>query len=223
VTCVDTTDCIAVGSPSGSEIGLAEQWDGTTWTALKTPNGTGNLESVSCTSATSCVAVGESLNDLQVASPLIYSWNGTKWTTEASAGTSLPNLGLTGVSCTSPARCLAVGYAIDRLGSPEAFSEIWNGSTWAAESIPTPRGGAEPEGVQCSSAIACVTVGARSHGAFAEGWDGAAWTVQKTATPVGAGTSAAFEGVTCAHSVSCTAVGSYSNSSGLEPTLAEAT
>jgi hypothetical protein len=276
VSCITTTDCIAVGSPSGSEIGLAEQWDGKTWSALKTPNGTGNLDSVSCASATSCmavgttegssqplpvplaeswdgkkwsvthipnpagsfqadvrgvsclsaedcVAVGESLNDLQVASPLIYSWNGTKWTIETSASVSLTNLGLTGVSCASPTGCLAVGYAIDKLGSPEAFSEIWNGKNWTAEKTPTPSGGAEPAGVQCSSATTCVTVGARSRGALAEEWDGSEWTIQKTTTPVGAGTSAAFEGVSCVSSGSCTAVGSYSNSSGLELTLAEAT
>ena len=231
VSCTSATSCMSVGTTEGSSqplpVPLAESWDGQKWSMTQIPNPAGSFQAdvrgISCPSADDCVAVGESLNDLQVASPLIYSWNGTKWTIETSAGASLSNLGLTGVSCTSPSSCLVVGYAVDRLGSPEAFSEVWNGSTWTSEKIPTPHGGAEPDGVQCSSATACVTVGARSRGALAEGWDGTGWTIEKTTTPVGAGTSAALVGVTCASSVTCTAVGSYSNSSGLELTLAEAT
>ena len=273
MSCVTTTDCFAVGLNGADDSGLVEEWNGTNWTTLKTPVGSGLLERVSCTSATACmavgytysnthppkplaeswngtkwtitpiqkpagsfqvemlgvscatsdvcVAVGSSSNDRNVSSPLAYSWNGTDWTMEQSAGTSIPDLGLTGVSCVSATGCVAVGYALDKLESPEAFSEIWNGTTWTAEKIPTPTGGAEPYGVHCSSATACVTVGARGSGALAEGWNGTAWTVEKTANPVGSGTSADFEGVSCASSMSCTAVGSYTNSSGLELTLAE--
>jgi hypothetical protein len=66
VSCLSTTDCTAVGT---SWDALAETWDGTSWTVenLPTPSGAAGLElgtnpvslnSVSCTSATTCTAVG---------------------------------------------------------------------------------------------------------------------------------------------------------------------
>ena len=136
---------------------------------LQKPAGSFQLEmlGVSCIAADACVAVGASGNDRGINSPLAYSWNGTKWTADKSAGASVANLGLTGVSCISSSDCVAVGYSLDKLESPEAFSEIWNGSTWTAEKIPTPTGGAEPYSVRCSSETACVTVGARGSGALA--------------------------------------------------------
>lgn len=275
VDCVSTTDCIAVGSPNQPELGLAEQWNGSTWTALGTPGGFGALDGISCisanacmavgsaegtggsaasvplaeswngaiwsvtatpspsgsvqaellssscTSGTSCMAVGVSQGSTGLDTPLIESWNGTKWTIATSAGTSLGSLGLTGVSCVSTTDCLAAGYSIDRLGSPGAFSEIWDGSNWTAEKTPTPTGGADLYGVECSSPTSCVTVGARGRGALAEVWDGSAWTVQKTATPAGSSGSAVFDGADCSSSTTCTAVGGYTNSRGLGLTLAE--
>ena len=274
VTCITTTDCIAVGAPNTEEDGLAEQWNGKTWVVLQTPSGEGELESVSCTSASACVAVGTALEETgpvplaeswngtewkvmklapvgsgsietellsvscgsaescvtvgvalseeEVGSPVIESWNGTKWSTENSAAGSPANLGLTGVSCTSAARCMVTGYSFDRLGSPEAYSEISNGTTWKTENIPSPGGGAVLYDLECSSSNACVTVGGGAKGALAEGWNGKIWTVEKAVNPPGSGTSTYLEGVDCTTSTACTAVGDYTNKSGLELTLAEA-
>ena len=171
VSCISGTSCMAVGSTVSNTRPpkpLAESWNGTEWTVtpLQKPAGSFQLEmlGVSCIAADACVAVGASGSDRGINSPLAYSWNGTKWTADKSAGASVANLGLTGVSCVSSSDCVAVGYSLDKLESPEAFSEIWNGSTWTAEKIPTPTGGAEPYSVRCSSETACVTVGARGSG-----------------------------------------------------------
>jgi hypothetical protein len=282
VTCLTTTDCIAVGPSEFFELGLAEQWNGKTWTELSTPEGFGTLDGISCRSATdcmavgdaestsgesesivtlaeswngqdwtvtktpnpagseaaellstsckgadSCVAVGASENSAGVYTPLVETWNGQKWSIASSAGTNLGSLGLTGVSCPSSADCLAVGYTIDRTGSTDAFSEVWNGSSWTAEKTPTPNGGAEVFGVQCSSASSsssnCVSVGERARGALVESWNGTAWTIEKAASPPGSDGSAFFNGVDCSSATSCAAVGGYTNSRGLGLTLAEAT
>jgi hypothetical protein len=65
VSCASTSDCTAVGyytSSSGTALTLAEQWDGTSWTIEPTPNPTNStgsyLSSVSCTTTTTCTAVG---------------------------------------------------------------------------------------------------------------------------------------------------------------------
>jgi hypothetical protein len=228
LSCTSATACIAVGvlEEGTRPAALAESWNGTAWSLLKTPGtGTGSIDELladSCGSAQSCVAVGVSVNDEGIGSPLIESWNGSKWSLGKSAATSVVNLGLTGVSCTSGTSCMVTGYSFDRLDTPVAFSEVWNGTTWTAEKIPSASGGTVLYGLQCFSADACVTVGGNGTGALAEGWDGKTWTVLKPVNPPDSGTTTFLVGVDCTSSTACTAVGYYANKSGLELTLAEA-
>ncbi|MFZ0666945.1 MAG: hypothetical protein WAM97_14430 [Acidimicrobiales bacterium] len=227
VSCV-SGGCMAVGdAPNSSEtpIPLAETWDGTTWTPTIAPSPAGSVQaqflSVSCTSFKSCVAVGVSYDNNGNPSALAESWNGKTWTIGAPVGPPDGSLGLTGVSCPSATDCVAVGYTINRLDSPSAFAESWNGQVWTAEKLPTPSGGAQVYDVACSSADACVAVGGRGNGTLAEGWNGTVWTVEKTANPPGSSGSGYLDGVTCAPS-SCTAVGYYTNTAGNALTLVEA-
>ena len=66
---------------------LAEGWNGAAWALQSTPAISGStfatLESVSCTSATNCWAVGVSDNSAG-SDPLIEKWNGTNWSVTAS-------------------------------------------------------------------------------------------------------------------------------------------
>jgi len=275
VTCLTTTNCIAVG---GSAIatdtdGLAEQWNGKVWTIMQMPPGDGELESVSCTSATACIAIGieigesgpaplaeswngttwsvmtlpslgagsneTELNAISCSSPnscvavgvsetsedtdlpIIVSWNGTVWSTENSAKISSTALDLTGVACTS-AGCMATGYDLDRIGSPEAYSEFSSGTTWTSIKMPSPSGGVELYGLQCSTSDACITVGGGIKGALAESWNGKAWSAENVVNPPGSGSSTFLYGVDCLSTTACTAVGDYTNKSGAEFTLAEA-
>jgi hypothetical protein len=71
VSCTSATNWTAVGyyyCASGSTVTLAEQWNGTTWTVEVTPSPAGAdespLNSVSCTAASTCTAVGEYQNTL---------------------------------------------------------------------------------------------------------------------------------------------------------------
>lgn len=86
-------------------------------------DGTSGPDSVSCSRASSCVAVGSFLE----ASPLrnveiAVVWNGTTWRLTSPAG---PPSGLASVSCTRPTFCMAVGQ-----DGNLALTERWNGSTW---------------------------------------------------------------------------------------------
>ena len=129
-----------------------------------------NLSGISCLSPTHCVAVRQSSAERGATRPLIYSWNGYKWTVERSASTTPSEIGLTGVSCTSGAACVAVGVATDKLGTTEAFSELWNGRYWEALATPTPGSGGELEGIQCMSASFCSAVGSGQGGQLTEKW-----------------------------------------------------
>jgi hypothetical protein len=65
VSCPSATACIAAGdyyNRSGTQVTLAERWNGTTWTLQPTPNPSGAkvslLTEVSCSSVVACTAVG---------------------------------------------------------------------------------------------------------------------------------------------------------------------
>ena len=59
VACPTSSECIAVGQATRGTVGLAEGWDGSTWT-LQTPApiGRADLEGLTCGSPTWCEAVG---------------------------------------------------------------------------------------------------------------------------------------------------------------------
>jgi hypothetical protein len=54
--------CMAVGdfvSPAGNRFALTEAWNGVSWRVLRSAEASGFLETVSCTSVSFCMAVGE--------------------------------------------------------------------------------------------------------------------------------------------------------------------
>ena len=230
VSCGAPQACTAVGffdnSPSSSRT-LAEAWNGTSWAIQPTPDAAGflhsTLASVSCTSASACLAVGRSYTHLFAGGvTLAESRSGSTW--KIVPGATLPgtNGALSGVSCTSPTACMAVGDYTDTAGSGLPLAESWNGTAWAVLPVPVPARGYDGvlEGVSCTSPSACTAVGSyTSSGSLvglAERWDGTAWTVQ--ATPAG---DDVLHGVSCSTATTCTAVGySLSYPQGLS-TLAE--
>jgi hypothetical protein len=115
VSCTAATACLAVGVyyPQNPSTGrtLAESWDGTTWSLVPSPSPVASgdvLDSLSCTSATTCTATGYSGSN-GVYTTLIESWDGTSWSVVPSPNQGTISSALAGVSCTSAAACTAVG------------------------------------------------------------------------------------------------------------------
>jgi hypothetical protein len=191
------------------------------------------LNGVSCASTTSCFAVGnhEESGD-QVGGVLIERWDGKAWTIQSapnptftkSQGLPVTPL-LTGVSCTGPKSCVAVGYASQR-----SLSERWNGAKWSIVATPTfPNGTlAELRSVSCTSATDCSAVGTKLatidaregvplRNSINEHWNGTAWKVVPKPGPVPTnkalfqvGQLAELNGVSCPTKTSCAAVGNSS-------------
>lgn len=86
VACPGRTACMAVGTwsdPTG-EYGftLAESWNGTSWTRLRTPDpgsAVNELYGISCPAAAECMAVGSKLGQTGNGQTLAETWNGTSW------------------------------------------------------------------------------------------------------------------------------------------------
>jgi hypothetical protein len=189
-----------------------------TWTIQATPAPGGGpafptLSSVSCASATFCVATdsgGFPAGDYQ--SPGVEVWNGSAWTPQilpipsgAEGGT------VKAVSCASVTSCVAIGsYHSGELSPP--LAEMWNGSSWSDQAI-VPEDG-KLNAISCGSPTSCTAVGNYDTGSdvvlSAEHWNGTTWKEQ---TPVQVGeTTASFQAISCPTAFDCTAVGNYNNS-----------
>ena len=225
VSCPSATACTSAGAYNPSAGGastLAEHWNGKKWSVQTTPDlGVWDFfNAVSCASTTSCVAVGyhypHGVGGLTL--PLAEIWNGKKWTIESAPNpTGATGTQLTGVSCTSPAACTAVGYATGKVARV-TLAERWNGTKWSIQTTPSPGKNSNFDGVSCASPTVCSAVG-YSNGVLAEQWNGTKWSIQTTPTVQGASFSL-LGSVSCTSGSACTAIGVYNNSAGSQ-TLAE--
>jgi hypothetical protein len=218
VSCVHPTFCMQVGYYGYDP--LIERWNGKTWTMMTTPAPTGEgyqntLGSVSCSSTTSCLAVGTNSGGSTPVTTFVDSWNGTAWTLLSAPGPEYD----AALACTSSTSCEAVSGN----GDIPATAEGWNGTAWTTQPVPLPAGTnlSALTSVWCGSATDCVAVGDYRHDRtrpLAEAWDGTAWTMM----PVGYIPNlktADLSGVSCGSASDCTAVGTLTPASAPKTTL----
>ena len=195
VSCTSSTACTVLGSVccnnAGWDDAFALGWDGSSWSTSTTPrppSAVGSrLDGVSCTSSAACVAVGQYQQNSNLnSSTLAERWNGASWSivpTPDPPGASDP--GLSGVSCTSSAACIAVGSYNNSDDRSFAFAERWDGTRWLLQATPN-RASADGSllyAVSCTSSTACTAVGSDGHSPLVERWDGAKWVVQTPPLP----------------------------------------
>src|ERR1700722_8817440 len=88
-----------------------------TWTIANSPNATvtgGTIESVSCSAAAACTAVGTDVSTAGIRVTLAERWNGAGWQRQSTPNpdgdtTSTVAPTLVGVSCPTAGFCVAVG------------------------------------------------------------------------------------------------------------------
>ncbi len=202
---------------------------GPVWKIQHSANATlpgGQLESVSCSSANACTAVGNDLNPVGITVTFAERWNGTAWQrqhtpnpAEDTAGSVVPNL--LGVSCPASDFCEAVGsYQLGTAGV--ALAEAWNGHAWAMQRFPVPVGDSSVglNQVSCTSAQSCEAVGfgegAGGDVTLAATWNGTSWHLQHTPNLAGS-VFDQLNVVSCSSPVFCEAWGSGNSG----PTFAE--
>ena len=123
---------------------------------------------------------------------------------------------LNAVSCWSLTACTAVGYSA--AGKPAA--ERWNGASWAATAVPSPKGATYStlDGVSCPTPTSCTAVGSGfpasgTATALIERWNGTTWSIVPAPAPPGA-VATMLTGVSCHGPAKCTAVGGHDGLSG---------
>jgi hypothetical protein len=162
VSCTSASWCVAVGGAADTATSstrfVAEAWNGSQWqplslSTLPSPAPTLELSSVSCSSTTSCTAVGGG----DLGGDAIERWDGTRWSPQL-PDVSTGLVELYAVSCPSDSECVAVGDG--PTNSPVA--ERWDGSKWKHQGVPADSQFLAPDtftSVSCSSATRCAASG----------------------------------------------------------------
>ncbi len=184
VSCVDATDCWAVGAASANPFNSdvlpdlfyksqgAEpwvlHWGGSTWSGSPQPDPqspTGAvLTGVTCVISTDCWAVGSTMNAAgHFNEPLAERWDGTTWVTAPISMTT--NGTLAHVTCLSASACWAVGASSVPRGAgqqgsnPLSLIERWDGRTWSEAESPVVPAVSDLDGVACSRGAQCFATG----------------------------------------------------------------
>ena len=223
ISCASTSHCWAAGNDyvtaSYSSRTLIEEWNGSSWTIVDSPNRSSNdnyFYGLACTADSQCLGVGFFAHPPD--QTLIEKWDGVSWSIIYSPNHPTAPGYLYAVSCASPSQCMAVGsyYMSQPYASSYTLTQQWNGSLWTV--VDSPSLGATRDslnGVTCISATDCWAVG--GYDTFIDGnladqthierWDGNSWT---TIASPNVGTSGNFlHGVTCTSASNCWAVGTY--------------
>jgi hypothetical protein len=224
ISCVSSTDCWAAGASTFSSASyktLIESWNGSAWKIVSSPSPNSSkpddLSGIACGSASECWAVGYTFPGSDSGS-LTEEWKGSTWavvhTPSSAAGELL------GDACVGASPCLAVGIS----DSLFALAQQWNGSAWVKGTPGKPSGATSSElnGVACTSATACESVGYYSDSAgsptLAESWNGSKWALQSMPAVSGA-SFASLDGVACPAAGDCLAAGEAVHGSTTEPLL----
>jgi hypothetical protein len=120
---------------------LAEHWNGTTWSIVKTPKiavDNYDLQGVSAVSARDVLAVGSTWNNTtQRFQALAERWNGTRWRRVAVGSPPLPTF-LFVPTALSASDAWCDGWFETPSGGEMPMTEHWNGTSWQPVSAPAP-------------------------------------------------------------------------------------
>jgi hypothetical protein len=200
VACTSHANCWAVGTAAfqnETAPNLILHWNGSRWRQVPAPSpvpqGVSELWSVSCISAASCWAVGQTSGGGEE-----LHWNGHQWSL-------FPGLTVepTAVSCAPSGVCWIVGSE-----GPAGVGLRWNGHSWQTTAIP-----GEPAllSIGCPAAASCWAVGAAGVNHNLNGavhWNGSVWSNAATPKPRGtARDGRGLGGLACTSPSNCWAVG----------------
>jgi hypothetical protein len=196
LACTSPTSCTSTGD------GVAQWYDGTTWSDTALPGGTSPAEvlaAVSCSAADDCVAVGSAWTLRAPAqgpqlTPTLQRYDGDRWAAQDAGEADLRH-----VSCPTASSCVVAG---SDLGS--FWSRHWDGAAWRELPPVSDQRVGGVTGLSCPTGTWCLltTTSYTGRGDLAWVWTGGDAWAELAALPAGGGTT----GLSCPAPGDCVAV-----------------
>jgi hypothetical protein len=200
LACTAPTSCTSTGT------GVAQHYDGATWSDATLPGGTSPAEvltAVSCATEDDCVAVGSGWTlrapaEGPLLTPTLQRFDGESWTAEDAGDDDLRH-----VSCPTASSCMAAG---SDLGS--FWSRHWDGTTWRELPRVTDLRAGGVTGLSCPTTAWCLltTTQYTGGGDLAWVWTGGDAWAELAALPNLSGTTT---GLSCPVPGDCVAVANW--------------
>ena len=214
VSCASPSACFALGDTGSPQF---VRYTGIHATRLKGPRGPGSsiVNALSCASATTCVAIG--ITNHQAGHGLLaWRWSAGHWSAlglPAGPGRSLKqnvtHYELTGLSCPSTTKCVAVGqvqgFTTKSHGVTRPLLFAFNGRHWS--SVRSPLTAGTLRAVSCASASACTAVGAGTSKAAVLRLHGGRWTRVRLTPQASREVGSSLTSISCPTAASCLAGG----------------
>lgn len=244
VSCVNAGICTALGTYSDTSGATQAMVTSTTSgkfpsaAELSLPSGAAanpqvTIGSVSCSTSTSCTAVGtylDSSNDRQAMelTEISGTWEtATELSLPGDAATN-PEASLGSVSCVANTDCTAFGSYVSSSGNTEAMVAVDVGGTWGQATAIAPPANAYPDpnavlsGGSCTATNSCVAVGSYTDTnattqAMVVVEAAGVWSQAGQLAPPSASSAdpnSALAAIDCPSAASCSAVGGYDTASG---------
>ena len=224
ISCADASMCMAVGGSGPLDVAgtpLAEQWDGSTWsaTSLPSPGATNfqtTFEAVSCPSAGWCAAVGNAAG--VGAQTLAEVWNAGGWAVQPTPGVNAGAGQMSAIACRSASDCTAAGYTdatspVNGQDEQVPIAEGWDGSSWTQQTLASEVGiSATLSGVACPADGDCRAAGESTQNGTAiqfpvvQALSDGTWS-NDPMPDTGGGESNALQAISCPDAGFCMAVG----------------
>jgi hypothetical protein len=219
---------------SGAVHAYAEQWSGGPARIVPTATVhgavTSSFNSVRCTAASQCVAVGVYYTTNPAtgrALTLAESWNGSSWSVvSTSSPARSTGTWFNSVSCAGPAFCQVVGTYLPNAAPQATLAELSKGTGWRLAPTPALPGSSQSVlvGIDCRTPSACEAAGFSVASGIpvtlTEARDGAVWHVVPSPNPPNTFGSRLLSPA-CIDPGHCVAVGYYRSSLVGIRTLAE--
>lgn len=230
VATISANDVWAVGfnSTNSSTQTLIEQWNGSNWVVISSPNAGSNnseLYAVTALSASDIWSVGDYYDSQGNSYTLIEQWNGTSWNIVQSPTPSGSLIQLDGVAAVSTNDVWAIGNYETSNNTYQSFTEQWNGTSWSIISTLNIGMSNQLNGIVAVSNSDIWAVGYYEDYSYnwytlTEQWNGTSWNYVASPNPSSHSYLNLF-GVTAASANNISAVGYYEDSNSQTYTLIE--
>jgi len=227
VSCATPDYCMATGtgappassSSIGDLSGVAELWNGKSWSDTNFPGTNASASGIDCVTMNWCMSILVPGQCVACGGPVSAAlWNGSSWQLTPISGLTAPGLTAFSLSCASTSFCMTTtdldGEDMDSAlqSTEDNVSYVFDGSGW--NQVAWPSQSVSVGALSCPTNTSCVQMADANYGTLGYGggevtllWNGSSWS--EDSNPVAG--NQGFASISCVSNTFCVGVGAPSS------------